>query len=98
VQLIIRNIAVPTRALEQVRQIGATALRAAPTLSIPTLILQGRYDSVVTPQTTRVLKNRMVIPPQYYEFDVGHSLVEPEEASWPQVSACVREFVKSIQA
>jgi len=76
--------------------VGATALRAAPSIRIPTLILQGRYDSVVTPATTRALKNRMAVPPQYYEFDAGHDLVETEEPSWPQVAACVKDFAQSI--
>ena len=96
VQSMIRKIAVPTRALEQVRQVGAAALRAAPSLRIPTLILQGRCDSVVTPETTRVLKNRMGVPPQYREFEAGHHLVETDEPSWPQVSACVKDFAQSI--
>ncbi len=96
VQSMVRNIAVPTRALDQVRQLGAEALRAAPSLKIPTLILQGQYDSVVTPQTTRTLKNRMVITPQYCEFNAGHDLVESDAPSWPQVLACVKDFAKSI--
>jgi len=98
VQAMIRKIAVPTRALEQVRQVGATALRAAPSLRIPTLILQGRYDLVVRPKTTRVLKKRMAISPQFHEFDAGHDLLETDQPPWPQVSACVKDFARSIEA
>ncbi len=97
VESFVRNITVPTRAVDQVRRLGRLALRAAPDLKIPTLILQGRVDRVVAPQTTRALVKRMGIEPEYHEFDTGHDVIETDASSWPQVEKRVREFANSLE-
>lgn len=96
VQSFIRNISVPTRAIDQVRRVGKLALQAAPNLRMPALILQGRVDRVVAPKTTRALAKRMGIRPQYYEFDTGHDVIETDGASWPQVENRVKDFADTV--
>jgi carboxylesterase len=96
VQSFIRNITVPTRAIDQVRRVGKLALQAAPNLRMPALIMQGRADRVVAPKTTRALAGRMGVRPQYCEFNTGHDLIETDGPSWPQVEKRVKEFVDSL--
>ena len=97
IQSFLRKISVPTRAVDQVCRLGRLALHAAPHVHMPMLLLQGRLDRVVPPQTTRALVKRMVVRPDYYEFDTGHDVIETDASSWPEVEKRVREFANRLK-
>jgi carboxylesterase len=97
VQSFIRKIAVPTRAIDQVCRLGRLALRAAPDVRTPMLLMQGSLDRVVAPQTTRALAKRLAIRPVYHEFETGHDVIETDAPSWPQVEKRVREFANGLK-
>ena len=96
VQEKIRNLRLPIRALDQLRQVGRAALNAATRLQAPALVLQGSNDRIVTPATTLGLLSRLRNRTYYFEMDAGHDLVEPECPAWPEVSSCVLDFANRI--
>jgi carboxylesterase len=96
VQESVRAIRLSIRALDQLRQVGRLAYAAAPHVRAPTLILQGRQDLLVKPNSTRALVRRLPTPPRYLEFDGGHDLVEPEGGAWEEVARQVRDFARAL--
>jgi pimeloyl-ACP methyl ester carboxylesterase len=96
VQQHLRAIGISIRALDQLRQLGRSAFIAAPQVNTATLVLQGRHDQLVSPNSTRTLVRRFPNPPRYLEFDGGHDLVEPEGPAWPDVARHVLDFVRGL--
>jgi carboxylesterase len=96
VQESVRAIRLSIRALDQLRQVGRLAYAAAPHVRAPTLILQGRHDLLVTPNSTRALVRRLPTSPRYLEFDGGHDLVEPEGEAWQEVTRQVLHFARDV--
>jgi carboxylesterase len=76
-----KEVALPTAALEQLRQLGRQAWRAAPNVSCPILILQGRDDKTVLPQFTRALLPRLDGALHYHEVDGGHDIINRVQES-----------------
>jgi pimeloyl-ACP methyl ester carboxylesterase len=97
VQRFVRAIAVPIRAIDQVREIGRAALSAAPGVRASTLILQGWRDPVALPKLTRALRRRLRANPVYLELEAGHDLVEPDCAAWPEVARAVLDFAATLK-
>jgi carboxylesterase len=97
VQRFVRAIAVPIRAIDQVREIGRAALSAAPGVRASTLILQGWRDPVALPKLTRALRRRLRANPVYLELEAGHDLVEPDCAAWPEVTREVLNFAAALK-
>ncbi len=96
IQTYLRELSVPIRALDQLKQVGRLAFATAPHVKTPTLVLQGRHDLLVNPNSTRTLVRRFPTPPRYLEFDGGHDLVEPEGPAWPEVSRHVVDFAQNL--
>ena len=93
----LRAISLPASVLDQLRQVGQLARRRAQDLQIPTLIVQGVDDEVVSPKRTRQLAGR--IDPsrlQFVEISGGHQIITPSQAGWVEASAAVRDFVTSL--
>jgi carboxylesterase len=93
----VRAIRMPTQALDQVREIGRAATRAAPSLHTRILILQGRSDFIAVPQRTKALRRRLRGSPVYVELEAGHDLVEPDGSAWPEVARAVSDFAAAIK-
>lgn len=70
----------PTRVLDDVRRLGATAYRLAPRVPSPALVLQGTADATVTPANTRKLVTRLGGPVSYGEIPGDHGFTKPGTA------------------
>lgn len=67
----------PTSALVELQRLGAQAYRTAAHISTPTLIVQGRQDTTVSPADTRRLALRLAGPVNLTELEADHELIEP---------------------
>jgi carboxylesterase len=96
VQQAIRELALPTAALDEVRRVGQAARRAAPDLRVPTLVIQGAEDRVVWPQATRSFLDRFTVPVRYREVAGSHDLLDSSRPAWPAIERIVLEFAQSL--
>jgi carboxylesterase len=92
VQEAVRNFSIPTNMLYQLRRVGWAGHDAAPEVRARTLVLQGTKDSLVTPELTQTLMNRLPTPVRYVEVNGGHALVEDDKSAWAAVKAAVLDF------
>ncbi len=93
----LREMRFPLRTLVQIQRAGQTAVRAAPLVRTPTLIVQGNLDVVVLPVTTRRLAARLPQVERYLEVTAAHDLLYVNRPAWPQVRQSVVEFARGIQ-
>lgn len=74
------QVVLPTASLVQLQRLGGSAYRAAPGITTPTLVLQGRDDTTVALADTRRLAVRLGGPLTYTELPGSHELIAPHEA------------------
>ena len=98
VQAYIRKMKLPLAMFDQIRQVGQESFRLAPTITVPTLVIQGRQDQLVTPAETARLRARFTTPPQYLEVETGHVPIDGTHESWPRVVTTVSNFVSTLVA
>lgn len=94
VQAGLRDFAIPWGLLDELRRTGQAALRAAPQVDIPALVLQGDADPVARPARTRRLAASYAGPLTYHEVAAGHELLAPDGAAWPHILAALDFFLK----
>jgi carboxylesterase len=94
VQAVVRDFAIPTSVLDQLRRVGKTAEAAAPYLRCPALIVQGRRDDLVKPHLTRMLSKRISSLERCLEVDAEHNLPDASQPAWGTVCAAVLEFAQ----
>lgn len=93
-QQAMRELTIPTHIFETLHQVGRQAFRSAPNITCPTLVLQGANDNVVPPARTDKLVKRIAGPTTYHKFAIGHDLIDPQQAAWPEVETSIIDFVK----
>lgn len=98
VQAGIRQLTLPTRALDQVRRAGKVGYVAASAVTAPVLIFQGRRDPLVRPRLTQRLAQRLPNLAGYLEIDGEHDLVRGIAPGWPVVVTMLHRFVAQIAA
>lgn len=86
----LRELRVPTSALEQLFRVSRAAEVAAPAVGVPVLVVQGTHDTVARPEQTRRLVERLPAGATYVEVDAGHDLAS--EVS-PVRDAVLREVL-----
>ncbi len=96
VQRQLREFRLPIAMLDQIRLAGAKSYGAAPTVDIPTLIIQGREDELVRPSLTHQLAERIPGLHSIVEVDGSHDLLHPGRSAWPHVCQVVLEFAAQI--
>jgi carboxylesterase len=94
VQQMIRRTKVPVDLFEQVYMLGQQAYGLAAQIAVPTLILQGRRDPVVTPKLTQQLRRQFSGSIEYVEIDAQHQLIDPAQPDWPHLERTLLEFVR----
>lgn len=72
-QYLRENIIIATATLDEVRQLGRAAYKAAAALTCPTLIIQGSQDETVSPTLTRKLVQRINSRVSYHEINGTHN-------------------------
>lgn len=91
----LQNFKMPTRVIDQVRIAGQNGFSHAPTIEVPTLIVQGTRDELVLPHLTRHVAERIPGPVTYVEVDSDHSLIEPDQPGWSAVAEAVDAFIQN---
>jgi carboxylesterase len=94
VQRAIQDFKMPTNTLDQLRRAGIKAAKAAPSVHVSTLIIQGSQDELVKPEKTRLLAEQMGAV--YREVPADHQLRDPKSASYPLVERLALEFAETI--
>lgn len=96
IQTAIRNFSVPINLFDQLQAVGRSAYQAAPQVTCPTLIVQGRRDEVVKPALTRKLARRLPALAGYHEVDSTHELLNPNGPAWGAVRSAVLAFAQKV--
>jgi carboxylesterase len=73
VQQAVRELKVPVSLFDELRALGQLAARAAETVRVPTLVVQGTGDTLVKPAITRKLVAKLPAA-RYLEVDAAHDL------------------------
>jgi len=96
VQETIREFRIPAGLITQIDSVGKSARRRAKEITMPTLIIQGRDDDVVSPQRTRELLPDIPGLISYHELPAGHQLLDPDSENWPPITARLKQFLVQI--
>lgn len=94
-QFLRTEVRLPLSALNDLLKLGRRAHRLAPTVSVPTLIIQGAADPTVLPAATQALSRRMNGAARYVELPGDHQLIRLAGDPAHPVTAAVGEFVSS---
>jgi carboxylesterase len=90
----LRELRIPTIALEQLFRVGHAAERAAPSVRVPVLAIQGTRDTVSRPAQTERLLSRLPAKPGYIELDAGHDLASEASPVRDDVLRAVLAFTR----
>ena len=96
VQAELRAFTVPTQLLSELRRLGIAAGREVRYLHAPTLVVQGIRDTLVKPDDTTRLVQRLPSLRRYEKVDGSHSLPLPEGGAWERVTQAVLRFADGI--
>lgn len=72
-----KQAAIPTHALDELGRAGRLAQRAAPSITSPTLIVQGSEDKTSLPAYSRAFAKRIAGPVDFETVPGSHMLVDP---------------------
>lgn len=96
VQRAIRTqVALPTSSLVELQRLGAHAYRAAPAVTVPAAVVQGRDDPTVSPADTRRLALRLGGPLRYTEVGGSHNLISPGERGNEEVLRVLEDVLRA---
>jgi carboxylesterase len=96
VQDAIRNFVIPTSIFTELRETGKLAAKLASKINLPTLIIQGNKDRVVTPKMTRRLAKQIPGAVTYCEVDGEHDLLDPHKPAFQTITEAIIDFTDSI--
>ncbi len=96
VQAEIKNVSLPTGMLRQALRAARLGRRCANYVQVPTLILQGRQDALVTPKRTRKFVAQFQTRVTYIEVDDGHELIGTGSAAHIQSLQHCLEFLTHV--
>jgi carboxylesterase len=96
VQSYLQNeITLPMAVIDEVLRLGREAYQLAKTVSVPTLVVQGRDDQMVRPHLTKTLMKRLGSQAvTYQEIAGGHELVHDHSAQTAEVTELIADFVR----
>ena len=90
----LRELRIPTVALEQLFRVAHAGERAAPSVRVPVLAIQGTHDTVSKPAQTHRLLGRLPSPARYVELDAGHDLASEGSPVRDEVLRMVLAFAQ----
>lgn len=96
VQAELRAFVVPTQLLSELRRLGLAAGIAARQLRAPALVVQGVRDTLVKPDDTARLVERLPSVRRFETVDGSHSLPLPAGGAWERVEQAVLRFADDI--
>jgi carboxylesterase len=92
----LKQFAIPTALLDELRRAGANGEAAAPLVTAPALVLQGSEDQLVSPKSTQTLTARLGGSVTYHEVECEHNLLDTAGPSWDAVRGAVTDFARRI--
>ncbi len=96
VQAELRAFVVPTQLLSELRRLGMAAGTAARQLRAPALVVQGVRDTLVKPDDTARLVERLPSVRRFETVDGSHSLPLPAGGAWERVEQAVLRFADEV--
>jgi carboxylesterase len=91
----ILDFEIPVTMLDQIRVVGERGQQAAPRITCPTLVIQGKSDELVLPAVTRRLIQRIGATVDYTEIAGTHELLQTP-ASWERIQTLIEAFTHSM--
>jgi carboxylesterase len=92
----IRDFAVPVAMINQIRIAGQKAYQNAKKVSVPTLVIQGKRDELVSAANTELLVQQLNGTSTYISVDGEHDLIFDNRPAWPRIRQIVLEFADSF--
>jgi predicted esterase len=80
----------------EIRQLGRHTWQLAPQVRTNILVLQGSQDTIVKPQLTHQLVNRLQTIKAYREEKTGHDGPDPTNPVWPQIVEEILIFFQQL--
>ena len=96
VQAELRAFVVPSQLLDELRRLGIAAGGAARRLHAPALVVQGVRDTLVKPDDTVRLVQRLPSVQRFETVDGSHSLPLPAAGAWERVTQAVLRFADEV--
>jgi carboxylesterase len=90
-----QEIQLPTKAIDEVRQLGKSGGQLASAIHCPTLLLQGSADTVVLPRFSRQLITQLAGPVTYRELPGDHTFPKMRPPNSYNFTPEIRNFVKT---
>jgi carboxylesterase len=84
----------PTAALDQLRMLATGVRRAAKSMTVPTVIVQGHDDDVVLPRDTHAMASVLPTLLEYHEIRADHMLAHVSFPWWTEVRDLVESAVR----
>lgn len=88
-----REVQLPTKTIDEVRQLGKSGGELATKVQSPTLVLQGRTDAVVLPKLSRQLITRLAGPVTYREVPGDHNFAKMQQPNAYNITSDVLQFL-----
>ncbi len=92
----LRDMVVPLSVFEQLFRASREAVRGAPAVTAPVLVLQGRADEVARSERTARLLALLPAPAHYVELEAGHDLMTDESPVRDATLAAVLAFAREV--
>jgi esterase/lipase len=86
-------VTLKTESLVQLREVGKLALRSAPNVTSPCVVIQGTEDTTVIPPYTQKLITYFKTRPRYTEIPGSHEFVKPNNAAYQRLRSVFLEQV-----
>lgn len=97
VQQAIRDFKLPVSVIDQLRQVGQKAYDSAPSVTVPTLVIQGLQDELVQPRLTRQLVQRLGGPVHYLEVQGAHDIKSQSRSTWNCIYNAIYTFMHTFK-
>ena len=93
-----KELEIRTDVFAQIRNVGVTAYKLAPQVNVPTFVVQGTNDELVTPDNTKKLIRRFSAPYEYIEIDGQHNLLDNNgNDDWNYVVEHLQTFIEPLE-
>jgi pimeloyl-ACP methyl ester carboxylesterase len=91
------DIRLPMVFLEQFRRLSQLIIRGLAHIQVPTLVVQGKFDPVVSPEGTRALIRQIHAPLQYVETEGDHNINQRSNRGYAETETAVLKFAAQFQ-
>ncbi len=93
-----RELEIQTNVFAQIRNVGVAAYQLAPQVKVPTFVVQGANDELVTPDNTQKLIRRFSAPYEYIEIDAQHNLLDDNYSDdWNYIVRHLQAFIEPLE-